>query len=47
VQQGDTLYRLSTQYYGTGRRYREIYEANRDVMRSEIDLRIGMQLKIP
>lgn len=47
VQQGDTLYRLSTQYYGTGRRWRELYEANRDVMRSETDLRIGMQLKIP
>lgn len=47
VQQGDTLYRLSTQYYGAGRRWREIYEANRDVMRSETDLRIGMTLKIP
>jgi tetratricopeptide (TPR) repeat protein len=47
VRQGDTLYRLSTQYYGTGRRWREIYEANRDVMRSETDLRIGMTLKIP
>lgn len=47
VQQGDTLYRLSTQYYGAGRRWREIYEANRDVMKSETDLRIGMTLKIP
>lgn len=47
VQQGDTLYRLSIQYFGTGRRWREIYDANRDVMRSETDLRIGMQLKIP
>ena len=47
VQQGETLYRLSTQYYGAGRRWREIYEANRDVMKSETDLRIGMTLKIP
>lgn len=47
VRQGDTLYRLSTQYYGSGRRWREIYEANRDVMNSETDLKIGMQLKIP
>jgi tetratricopeptide (TPR) repeat protein len=47
VQQGDTLYRLSTQYYGAGRRWREIYDANRDVMKSETDLRIGMTLKIP
>ena len=47
VRQGDTLYRLSTHYYGSGRRWREIYEANRDVMRSETDLRIGMTLKIP
>lgn len=47
VKQGDTLYRLSIQYYGSGRRWREIYEANRDVMNSETDLRIGTRLKIP
>jgi len=47
VRQGDTLYRLSTQYYGSGNRWREIFAANRDVMTSETDLKIGTQLKIP
>lgn len=47
VRQGDTLYRLSTHYYGSGNRWREIFSANRDVMNSETDLRIGIQLKIP
>ena len=47
VKQGDTLYRISIQYYGTGSRWREIYAANKDVMNSETDLRIGTRLKIP
>jgi tetratricopeptide (TPR) repeat protein len=48
VQQGDTLFNLSVRYYGTGSRWREIYAANRDTLRSENDpLRIGMQLRIP
>lgn len=43
----DNLYSLSLRYYGTRSRWRDIYAANRDVMRSDTDLRPGMELKIP
>jgi LysM repeat protein len=46
---GDTLFRLTQKYYGTSStaKARAIYEANRDVMKSETDLKPGMELKIP
>jgi tetratricopeptide (TPR) repeat protein len=47
VAKGDTLISLSQHYYGTRSKWRDIYAANRDVMKSENDLKIGMQLKIP
>jgi tetratricopeptide (TPR) repeat protein len=47
IQPGDTLYKLAQQYYGNRSRWREIYSANLGVMRSESDLKVGMQLKIP
>jgi nucleoid-associated protein YgaU len=47
VEKGDTLMNISQHYYGTRSKWRDIYAANRDVMKSENDLKIGMQLKIP
>jgi LysM repeat protein len=48
VEKGDTLMNISQRYYGTRSKWRDIYAANRDVMKSEKDpLKIGMQLKIP
>ncbi len=47
VKPGDTLYRIAKQLLGSGSRYRAIYEANRDRMRSPDDLRVGMRLVIP
>lgn len=48
VAKGDTLYSLSQKYYGTRSRWRDILEANRDVLRSKDDsLRIGVEIKIP
>lgn len=47
VQPKETLYGISTRYYGHGRNVDAIFEANRDVMRSTTDLKIGMTLKIP
>jgi LysM repeat protein len=44
---GDTLSKLAQQYYGNRAKWHDIYAANRDVMKSETDLRAGMQLKIP
>jgi nucleoid-associated protein YgaU len=47
VQRGDTLSILSRQYYGTSAKWRDIYNANRDILKSENEtLRIGMELRI-
>ncbi|MDR2429825.1 MAG: LysM peptidoglycan-binding domain-containing protein [Puniceicoccales bacterium] len=48
VQAGDTLYKISHKLYGTGVRYREIFDANRDKLPHErTPLKIGWELKIP
>lgn len=47
VQKGDTLSSLSQRYYGNRTRWRDIYQANRSVMKSETDLKVGAQLVIP
>ncbi len=47
VTKGDTLMSLALRYYGTRSRWRDIYQANRGSMKSEGDIRIGMQLAIP
>ncbi len=47
VVSGDTLSAISRKVYGTTSRWREIFEANRDILRSPNDLRVGQLLKIP
>jgi nucleoid-associated protein YgaU len=47
VGKGDTLYRLSRQYYGTASRWRDIYSANSDVLSDPNQLRVGQELIIP
>jgi len=48
VKQGDTLQRISNQFYGTSRKWRTIYEANRGTLKKGPDvLQIGMKLEIP
>jgi len=44
---GDTLGKISHQFYGTATRYEEIVAANRDVIHDENNLQVGMKLKIP
>lgn len=44
---GDTLSGLATRYLGRADRFGEIYEANRDVLRSPDVLPLGATLKIP
>ena len=44
---GDTLMKLAQRYYGSRSRWRDIFNANRDVMKSESSLKPGMELKIP
>ncbi len=47
IRPGDTLSKLAQQYYGNRAKWRDIFAANRDVMKSESDLKAGMVLKIP
>lgn len=47
VQEGDSLTRISFKAYGTRARWRELYEANRDVLADENSLRPGQQLRLP
>ncbi len=47
VKDGDNLSKISKTVYGTATRWQEIYEANKDVMKSADWLRVGMKLTIP
>ncbi|MCC6416037.1 MAG: LysM peptidoglycan-binding domain-containing protein, partial [Opitutaceae bacterium] len=47
VAKGDTLFSLAQKYYSDRSRWRDIYNANRDIMPNENSLRIGMTLRIP
>jgi len=47
VRPKETIFGISMQYYGHGRGVGAIYQANRDSMRHETDLRPGMVLRIP
>lgn len=47
VAPGETLSEIASEYLGTHRRYRELFEANRDVLKSPDAIRVGMKLKIP
>lgn len=47
VRPGDTLSSLSQRYYGNRTRWRDLYQANRSQMKSESDLKVGMELVIP
>lgn len=47
VAAGDTLAKISRQYYGTPGRWDEILNANRDVVKNENVLPVGATLKIP
>ena len=47
VQPGDNLCKISKKFYGTTKRYKLIFEANKDVLKSESSLSIGQKLRIP
>jgi nucleoid-associated protein YgaU len=47
VASGDTLAKISKQFYGTSARWQQILDANRDKLHSDKSLRVGMELNIP
>jgi hypothetical protein len=47
VTTGDTLFKIASKVYGDPARWREIFEANRQVLKRENDLQPGQELLIP
>ena len=47
VQAGDTLSSISRKFYGSPNRWKDIYNANRDVLPNPQSLKLGQSLKIP
>jgi nucleoid-associated protein YgaU len=47
VQPGDTLSKISKQFYGDANRYMEIFEANRNTLSDPDKIRAGQTLNIP
>lgn len=47
VAPGESLSSIAYKYLGTHKRYKEIFEANKDILKSPDDLGVGMKLKIP
>lgn len=47
VRAGDTLSRIAGSVYGDTAKWRKIFEANREQMKSETDIKIGQTLTIP
>tara|TARA_R110002111_G_scaffold100976_6_gene156553 strand:- start:118237 stop:119613 length:1377 start_codon:yes stop_codon:yes gene_type:complete len=47
VKAGETLSEISIRYLGTSRKYQDIFNLNRDQLRSPNDIREGMKLRIP
>ena len=47
VQPGDSLSKISQQFYGSASQYMRIFEANRDQLRDPNQIHPGQKLKIP
>ena len=47
VKAGDTLSEIAKKVYGDAAKYNDIYEANKDILASADDIKIGQELKIP
>jgi nucleoid-associated protein YgaU len=47
VQAGDSLSKISKQFYGNANEYMKIFEANRDQLRNPNEIQPGQQLVIP
>ena len=47
VQKGDTLWRIAEIYYKDGSRYKEIFEANREVIKDPDLIYPGQMIRIP
>ena len=47
VQKGDTLSKIAKEYYGDMMLYKQIFEANRDILDDPNMIKPGQRLRIP
>ena len=47
VQAGDTLFKVSTRFYGSSHKWRAIRDANKAIIPPDGRLRVGMEIKLP
>ena len=47
VKQGDTLSKISQQFYGNAKEYMRIFNANKDKLKDPDHIAVGQELKIP
>jgi nucleoid-associated protein YgaU len=47
VQPGDSLSKISKQFYGNANQYMKIFEANKDKLSDPDKIKAGMELMIP
>ena len=47
VKKGDTLSKIAEKYYGDASLYKQIFEANRDILTDPNLIKIGQKLRIP
>lgn len=47
VKAGETLWKIAEHYYGDGTLYKQIFEANKDVLKDPNLIKVGQKLRIP
>jgi nucleoid-associated protein YgaU len=47
VKAGDTLSVIAEKIYGDAAKFEVIFEANKDILKSANDIKVGQELKIP
>ena len=47
IEKGDTLYKISKLHYGDGTRWKEIFEANKEVLNNSTNIKAGKNIVIP
>ncbi len=47
VKKGDSLWKIAEKYYGDGKLYLDIFDANKDVLTDPNIIKVGQRLRIP
>lgn len=47
VKKGDTLWKIAEKFYGDGKLYKKIFEANTGILKDPDKIKVGQKLKIP